>query len=367
MSRKVTAKIAKSSMAQAVRAAPGALHVPAQVDWQLGGLAEQTRAIEPGVVPPRFPPGPSPQQPGPDSAALRAAELRGAGPRSGAGPRAGFRPAQRRFTPACADGAPPAAAAGVQLHPARRRVPGPLRAASQELLRAVGASARRPRLGRLHRMTRQKVKRVLFIPYALHDRDAYAKTAREKFESLGYGLDSIHESSDPVAAVRKSEAIFIGGGNTFRLLKALYDNSLLQEIRKRVLEDGIPYMGSSAGTNVATISINTTNDMPIVYPPSLQALGLVPFNINPHYLDPDVNSTHMGETRAERILQYHEEPNTPPVLGLREGAMLLVEGDKATLQGVTGARLFLRGEKPTEHQPGTDFSFLLTDSNSQKP
>uniref|UniRef100_A0A8C3H471 Uncharacterized protein n=1 Tax=Corvus moneduloides TaxID=1196302 RepID=A0A8C3H471_CORMO len=113
----------------------------------------------------------------------------------------------------------------------------------------------------------QKVKRVLFIPYALHDRDAYARTAREKFESLGYGLDSIHESCDPVEAVRKSEAIFIGGGNTFRLLKALYDNSLIHEIRKRVLEDGIPYMGSSAGTNVATVSINTTNDINTLLPP----------------------------------------------------------------------------------------------------
>ncbi|NXB62852.1 PEPE dipeptidase, partial [Struthidea cinerea] len=214
----------------------------------------------------------------------------------------------------------------------------------------------------------QKVKRVLFIPYALHDRDAYARLLRpRRLVGGGYGLDSIHESCDPVEAVRKSEAIFIGGGNTFRLLKALYDNSLIHEIRKRVLEDGIPYMGSSAGTNVATVSINTTNDMPIVYPPSLKALGLVPFNINPHYLDPDIKRTHMGETREERIRQYHEEPNTPPVLGLREGTMLLVEGDKATLQGVTGARLFLRGKKPTEHEPGTDFSFLLNDSNPPNP
>ncbi|XP_053326645.1 alpha-aspartyl dipeptidase-like [Spea bombifrons] len=208
----------------------------------------------------------------------------------------------------------------------------------------------------------EQIKRVLFIPYALHDRDAYAKMARQKFESLGYGLDSVHEVPNPVYAVQQSEAIFIGGGNTFRLLKALYDNDLISAIRSKVFEDGVPYIGSSAGTNVATISIHTTNDMPIVYPPSLHALGLVPFNINPHYLDPETNSKHMGETREQRISQYHEEPNTPPVLGLREGSMLLVEGNKATLLGVTGARLFLRGKPPSEHEPGQDFSFLLMQS-----
>ncbi|XP_056389551.1 alpha-aspartyl dipeptidase-like isoform X1 [Hyla sarda] len=205
----------------------------------------------------------------------------------------------------------------------------------------------------------RQVKRVLFIPYALHDRDAYARIARQKFESLGYALDSIHEAADPVDSVLKSEAIFIGGGNTFRLLKALYDNNLIPVIRKKVIEDGIPYIGSSAGTNVATISINTTNDMPIVYPPSVEALQLVKFNINPHYLDTDVNSKHMGETREQRIRQYHEEPDTPPVLALREGCMLLVEGNKATLLGITKARLFLRGKSPTEHEPDEDFSFLL--------
>src|SRR4051795_19186 len=160
------------------------------------------------------------------------------------------------------------------------------------------------------------VKRVLFVPFALHDRNAYAGRARKRFAQFGYELDSLQDAKDARAAVASAEAIFIGGGNTWRLLKTLYDLDLLGAIRDRVLA-GMPYMGSSAGSNIAGPTIKTTNDMPIVQPPSFDSLGLVPFQINPHYLDPDSGSKHMGETREERILPFLEENDTP-VIGLRE-------------------------------------------------
>ena len=194
-----------------------------------------------------------------------------------------------------------------------------------------------------------EAKRVLFVPYALFDQDKYAATAQQRFEKMGYELSSIHTADDPVQAVRETDAIFIGGGNTFRLLKALYEFRLLDPTRERVAA-GMPYVGSSAGSNVATPTIKTTNDMPIVEPPSFAALGLVSFQINPHYLDPDPNSKHMGETREERLIQFLEE-NATPVVGLREGAMLRIENGEVELRGSTGARIFRKGKEPVEVTP----------------
>ena len=195
------------------------------------------------------------------------------------------------------------------------------------------------------------ISRVLFVPYALQDRDGYTAVARRRFEAMGLALDSIHETDDPKQAVEQAEAMFIGGGNTFRLLNTLYHYELLPWIRERV-RIGMRYMGASAGSNIAGPTIKTTNDMPIVQPPSFEALGLVPFQINPHYIDADPASTHMGETREQRLREYLEE-NEVPVVAIREAAMIRVEGDITTLEGKAGARIFRRGREPYEIEPGS--------------
>ncbi len=199
--------------------------------------------------------------------------------------------------------------------------------------------------------------RVLFVPFALHDQDSYAAAARACFDKMGYVLDSLHEVPDPRAAVQSAQAYFVGGGNTFRLLDAMYRLKILELMRERVTA-GTPYMGSSAGSNLACATIRTTNDMPIVQPPSFDALALVPFNLNCHYLDPDPESTHQGETRELRIQEFHEE-NGPYVLGLREGCMLRIENGQVQLKGTTPARLFARGQEPREFTPGDRLDFLL--------
>jgi dipeptidase E len=201
------------------------------------------------------------------------------------------------------------------------------------------------------------VRRVLFIPFALYDRNGYAAMARERFRKMDYDLQSIHTAVDARQGVSDAEAIFIGGGNTFRLLKALYEFDVLDAIRRRVGQ-GMPYVGSSAGSNVAGPTIKTTKDMPIVQPPSFAALGLVPFQISPHYLDPDPNSRHMGETQEERILQFLEENDTP-VVGLREGAIVRVANGATILRGSSGARIFRKGYDPVETQPGAKLDQLI--------
>jgi len=202
------------------------------------------------------------------------------------------------------------------------------------------------------------VKNILFVPFALHDLDAYASLAQERFQRMNYDLTSIHTIDDTSQAMKKTDAIFIGGGNTFRLLKALYDFELLHSIQRGV-DEGMPYIGSSAGAIVAGPTIKTTKDMPIVQPPSFDSLGLVSFQISPHYLDPDPNSTHMGETQEERINQFLVENDTP-VVGLREGTMLRVERGSITLKGTTDARIFRRGHAPGEVGPGSRLDHLLS-------
>ena len=201
---------------------------------------------------------------------------------------------------------------------------------------------------------------VLFVPYAVHDRREYAARARERFHKMNVSLTSIHDVSNMRQAIDEAEVIFVGGGNTFRLLKELYHHDLLNPIRRRVAA-GAPYIGSSAGSIVACPTVKTTKDMPVVQPPSFEALGLVPFQISPHYLDPDPSSTHMGETQEERIRQFLEE-NEEPVVGLREGSILRVQDGTLALKGPNTARIFRRREDPVEAPPGNDLRALLEQS-----
>lgn len=187
---------------------------------------------------------------------------------------------------------------------------------------------------------------VSFVPFAQHDHAAYTTRVRERLGQMGIDVRQVQQRAD----VEQAEAIFVGGGNTFRLLHQLYERNLIGPIRERV-HAGMPYIGSSAGTNIAAPTIKTTNDMPIVFPPSFDSLALVPFQINPHYLDPDPGSTHKGETREDRIREFHEENDTP-VLGLREGSALRVDDAGVTLVGDRQARLFRKGQEPIEVAAG---------------
>jgi dipeptidase E len=199
-------------------------------------------------------------------------------------------------------------------------------------------------------------RRIAFVPFALHDQAAYLARARTRFAAEGMDVAGLTPDAAGLATLAEVEGIFVGGGNTFRLLERLQRSGLLEAIRERVVR-GLPYMGASAGTNVASPTLKTTNDMPIVQPASFAAMGLVPFQINPHYLDAEPSSRHMGETREDRLREYLEE-NELPVVGLREGGWLRREGGSLRLEGAS-ARILRRAAAPEEAPPGSDLSALL--------
>lgn len=200
---------------------------------------------------------------------------------------------------------------------------------------------------------------IIFVPYARPggiSHDDYTAKVAQAFAQIDKKVVGLHTFENPVEAIEKAEGIFTGGGNTFLLVKQLYKTEALFAL-KRALQNGTPYLGCSAGSNITGLTMETTNDMPIVYPPSFQTLGMVPFNINPHYLDPAEGSTHMGETRETRINEFHAF-NTQPVLGLREGSWLEVRGSKITLKGTLTARLFRQNQPAIELETETDLSNL---------
>ncbi|WP_299337296.1 dipeptidase PepE [uncultured Psychroserpens sp.] len=205
----------------------------------------------------------------------------------------------------------------------------------------------------------QNTSEILFIPYARPSgitHDEYTSKVNLAFDKIGKKVIGIHEFDDPKKAIENAGGLFTGGGNTFVLVNQLYKKDLIETI-KATVKNGTPYLGTSAGSNICGLTINTTNDMPIVYPPSFKTFGFVPFNINPHYLDPDPTSKHMGETRETRIKEFHKF-NTQPVVGIREGSWLEVKGETITLRGSLDARIFEYDQTPYEIKSGSDLSNL---------
>jgi dipeptidase E len=202
-------------------------------------------------------------------------------------------------------------------------------------------------------------KTILFVPFARPGgitHDEYTTKVASAFAKINITVKGVHEFENPKEAIQKAEGIFTGGGNTFLLVTQLYKNDLMNVLADTV-KAGTPYLGTSAGSNICGLTMQTTNDMPIIYPPSFQTLGLIPFNLNPHYLDPDDQSKHMGETRETRIKEFHAF-NSLPVLGLREGSWLDVKGDEIILKGNLQARLFRQNQQPQELESGSDLSLL---------
>ncbi|MNK20307.1 Peptidase E [compost metagenome] len=204
----------------------------------------------------------------------------------------------------------------------------------------------------------QGISELIFVPYARPSgisHDEYTQKVADFFQPIGIKVKGLHRFEDPADALKNAKGIFTGGGNTFLLVKQLHEQHLMN-VLKEVVENGVPYLGTSAGSNIGGLNMQNTNDMPIVYPPSFNTLGLIPFNLNAHYLDPDPNSKHNGETRETRIKEFHVF-NKVPVLGLREGSWIRVKGDKITTEGMFSSRVFLPELPAYEIEPGTVCAF----------
>ncbi|UOB18353.1 dipeptidase PepE [Abyssalbus ytuae] len=199
---------------------------------------------------------------------------------------------------------------------------------------------------------------IIFIPYARPGgitHDEYTDIAKKGFEKINKKIVGIHTQKDPDEALKAAKGIFVGGGNTFLLVHDLYKYNIMQTLRETVYK-GTPYFGTSAGANITGVTMQTTNDMPIIYPAGFKTLGAVPFNINPHYQDPDPNSKHMGETRETRIKEFHKF-NSIPVIGLREGSWIRVNDNNMVLKGKYSARVFEQNKEAYEIETGSLISF----------